>query len=166
MNKNQLIDTIETKLGIDYLGFLEEIGDPEEYIGSRYLPAKNEHDYDWVYHIFDNTVAMAKMMARGDAETPIVGGPAVKKVAGSVAPFGQKFEVNKSILNKIFNPRNDNELKSNLRRILDESARNVRAAQARREWLRFQVLAKGSITFNDEDDNEMLAIDFGVPSAH
>ncbi|HMA59566.1 MAG TPA: major capsid protein [Halanaerobiales bacterium] len=166
MNKNQLIEIIEDRLGIDYLGFIEEIGEPEKFIGNKYLPAKNEHDYDWVYHIFDNTVAMAKMMARGDAETPIVGGPAVKKVAGSVAPFGQKFEVNKSILNKIFNPRNDNELKSNLRRILDQSARNVRSAQARREWLRFQVLAKGSITLQDRNENNVISVDFGLPGNH
>lgn len=166
MPKSTLIEAIEDEFGINYIGFLEEIDDPAEYIGSRFLPDRQEYDYDWVYHIFDNTVAMARLMSRGDAEAPIVGGPAVKKVAGSVAPFGQKFEVNKTILNKIFNPRNDNELKSNLRQILDESARNVRAAQARREWLRWQVIANGAITFNDEDSNEKLSVDFGIPADH
>jgi len=166
MPKEKLVDTIENEFGIDYLGFLQEIDEPENYIGSAYLPVQEEFDYDWVYHIFDNTTAMAKIMSRGDAEAPIVGGPAIKKVAGSVVPFGQKFEVNKAILNKIFNPRNDNELKRNLRQILDESARNVRSAQARREWLRWQVMAKGAIIFNDKDENERLAVDFGVPSKH
>lgn len=165
-DKNKLVTLIEDNFGIEYLGFLEEVENPAEYIGSRFIPDKVEYDYDWVYHIFDNTVAMAKLMARGDAEAPIIGGPAVKKVAGSVAPFGQKFEVNKAILNKIFNPRNDNELKSNLRQILDESARNVRSAQARREWLKFQVLAKSAITFTDEDSNDILSIDFGRKDAH
>ena len=166
MPKSALVEAIEKEFGIDYLGFLEEIDEPSSYIGNRFLPTKNEYDYDWVYHIFDNTVAMAKLVARGDGEAPIIGGPAVKKVAGSVAPFGQKFEVNKAILNKIFNPRNDNELKANLRQILDESARNVRAAQARREWLRFQVLARGGITINDSEGKEMIAVDFGVPAGH
>lgn len=166
MPKNQLIETIEDEFGINYAGFIKEIDSPEEYIGSNFLPLTNEFDYDWVYHIFDNTTAMAKLITRGDGEAPIVGGPAVKKVAGSVAPFGQKFEVNKNVLNKIFNPRNDNELKSNLRQILDESARNVRAAQARREWLIWQVLAKGAIEFTDSDSNTELNIDFGVPTAH
>ena len=166
MAKSTLIETIENEFGIDYIGFLQEIDEPANYMGSRFLPAKNEFDYDWVYHIFDNTVAMAKLMSRGDAEAPVIGGPAVKKVAGSVAPFGQKFDVNKNILNKIFNPRNDNELKSNLRQILDESARNVRSAQARREWLRFQVCGKGSVTIANDDDDTVLTVDFGVPSGH
>jgi hemolysin-activating ACP:hemolysin acyltransferase len=166
MPKSTLVEAIEDEFGIDYLGFLQEIDEPEEYIGSRFIPEKSEYDYDWVYHIFDNTVAMAKIMSRGDAETPIIGGPAVKKIAGSVAPFGQKFEVNKAILNKIFNPRNDSELKANLRQILDESARNVRAAQARREWLKWQVLGNGTITIQDDDDNDVISIDFGVPADH
>jgi hypothetical protein len=166
MNKNKLIEFVEDTFGIDYLGFIEEIDEPQNYIGDAFIPTKNEYDYDWVYHIFDNTVAMAKIMARGDAETPIIGGPAVKKVAGSVAPFGQKFEVNKAVLNKIFNPRNDSELKSNLRQILDESARNVRSAQARREWLRWQVLTNGSITISDNDSNDIISVDFGVPTGH
>lgn len=166
MDKNKLIEMIEDAFGISYIGFLEEVDSPSEYIGSRFIPLKSEYDYDWVYHIFDNTVAMAKLMARGDAEAPIVGGPAVKKVAGSVAPFGQKFEVAKNVLNKIFNPRNDSELKSNLRRILDESARNIRAAQSRREWMIWQVLARGAINFTDEDNNEELNVDFGVPGEH
>lgn len=165
-SKNTLIEAIEDEFGIDYAGFIQEIDEPEDYIGSQFIPTTQEYDYDWVYHIFDNTTAMAKLMARGDAEAPIIGGPAIKKVAGSVAPFGQKFEVNKAILNKIFNPRNDNELKSNLRQILDESARNVRAAQSRREWLRWQVLAKGAIEFTDEDNNTELNVDFGVPTEH
>lgn len=166
MPKNKIVETIENEFGIDYTGFLQEIDEPETYIGSRFMPVVEEYDYDWVYHIFDNTTAMAKLVSRADGEAPIVGGPAVKKVAGSVVPFGQKFEVNKSLLNKIFNPRNDNELKSNLRQILDESARNVRSAQARREWLRWQVLAKGSITINNADSDEVLSIDFGVPADH
>jgi hypothetical protein len=166
MPKTKLIETIENEFGIDYKGFLQEIDEPENYIGANFLPVTQEYDYDWVYHIFDNTTAMAKLMSRGDAEAPIVGGPAIKKVAGSVAPFGQKFEVNKALLNKIFNPRNDNELKRNLRQILDESARNVRSAQSRREWLRWQVLAKGAITFKDDAENARLAVDFGVPSTH
>src|SRR6056297_2156024 len=166
MAKSTLIETIESEFGIDYKGFLQEIDEPASYIGSRFMPVVNEYDYDWVYHIFDNTVAMAKLMARGDAEAPVVGGPAVKKVAGSVAPFGQKFEVNKAVLNKIFNPRNDSELKSNLRRILDQSARNVRSAQARREWLRFQVLTKGSITLQDRNDNNVISVDCGLPGNH
>jgi hypothetical protein len=166
MPKTKLIETIENEFGIDYKGFLQEVDEPENYIGANFLPVTQEYDYDWVYHIFDNTTAMAKLMSRGDAEAPIVGGPAIKKVAGSVAPFGQKFEVNKALLNKIFNPRNDNELKRNLRQILDESARNVRSAQSRREWLRWQVLAKGAITFKDEAENARLAVDFGVPSNH
>lgn len=166
MNKNTLIEFVEDTFGIDYLGFIEEIDEPQNYLGNSFLPTKNEYDYDWVYHIFDNTVAMAKIMARGDSEAPIIGGPAVKKVAGSVAPFGQKFEVNKAILNKIFNPRNDSELKANLRQILDESARNVRSAQARREWLRWQVLTAGAITIQDKDDNDIISVDFGVPASH
>jgi len=166
MPKTKLIDTIENEFGINYTGFLQEIDEPEIYIGSRFLPVVEEYDYDWVYHIFDNTTAMAKLISRADGEAPIVGGPAVKKVAGSVAPFGQKFEVNKSLLNKIFNPRNDNELKNNLRQILDESARNIRSAQSRREWLRWQVLAKGKITFEDGDSNTTLSVDFGVPDDH
>ncbi len=167
MDKNKLIEMVEDAFGVDYLGFIENIDEPQNYIGSRFIPNKDEYDYDWVYHIFDNTVAVAKMIARGDGEAPIIGGPAVKKIKGSVAPWGQKFEVNKAILNKIFNPRNDNELKRNLRQILDESARNVRSAMARREWLRFQVIAKGSIKIDEDGDNkDEISVDFGVPSGH
>ncbi len=162
MDKNKLIEMIEDAFGIDYYGFIEEIDEPANWIGGRFLPTNNVYDYDWVYHIFDNTVAIARMISRADGEAPIVGGPAVKKVAGSVAPFGQKFQVNQSMLNKIFNPRNDSELKQNLRRILDESARNVRSAQARREWLRWQVLADGVIEIDDSDAE--LEVDVGVPN--
>jgi len=163
MQKNQLIKEIEDRLGIDYKGFLEEIDDAN-FIGQRFLPVENVYDYDWVADIFDNTHAVAKMKARGDAEAPIIGGPAVKKVSGSIVPFGQKFQVNKSVLNKIFNPRNDNELKSNLRRILDESARNVRAAIARREWLTWRFLADGVIKISEGDIE--LEVDMGIPEAN
>lgn len=153
---------IEDAFGIDYYGFIEEIEPPDIYIGERFLPANEVFDYDWVYHIFDNTVAIARMKSRTDSEAPVVGGPAVKKVAGSIAPFGQKFQVNPSMLNKIFNPRNDSELKQNLRRILDESARNVRSAQSRAEWLRWQVLVDGTIKIRE--DGAELDVDVGVPA--
>ncbi|SDM20569.1 major capsid protein [Halarsenatibacter silvermanii] len=161
MDKNKLIQLVEDKLGVDYLGFIEEITDPAGYIGNRFLPAEEAYDFEWVHDIFDNTHAVAKMKARGDAEAPIVGGPAVKKVSGSLAPFGQKFQVNKSTLNKIFNPRNDSELYANLRRILDESARNVNAALSRAEWLRFKFLAEGEIAINEGDIS--LEVDMGIP---
>ena len=162
--KNELIKTLEESFGIDYKGFIEEVTDPTTYIGNRFLPVENTFDFDWVFNIFDNTTAVAKMKARGDAEAPIIGGPAVKQVSGSVAPFGQKFQVNKSTLNKIFNPRNDTELKDNLRRILDESARNVRAALSRREWLRWAFLADGIIKINEGDIK--LEVDMGIPTAN
>jgi len=164
MDKNILVKRIEDQFGIDYKGYLMAIDDPTSYIGNRFLPVQNTFDYDWVYNIFDNTVAVARMKAAGDAEAPIVGGPAVKAISGSIAPFGQKFQVNKSILNKIFNPRNDSELKANLRTILNESARNVRAAQARREWLRWEFLAKGVIAINE--DKISLEVDMGVPTGN
>lgn len=160
MDKNKLVDRIEDHLGIEFLGFIEEVDDPTTYIGNRFLPIRDIYDYDWKESIVDNTVAAAKIMARGDAEAPIVGGPALKEAVGSVIGWGQKFQVNKKVLHKIFNPRNDNELKQNLRRILDESARNVRAAQARREWLRWQFLANGEI----EISSIGLKVDMGVPS--
>ncbi len=164
MDKNKLIEMIEDAFGIDYYGYIEEIDEPVNWIGERFLPANEVFDYDWVYHIFDNTVAIARMKSRSDGEAPIVGGPAVEKVAGSIAPFGQKFQVNPSMLNKIFNPRNDSELKQNLRRILDESARNVRSAQARMEWLRWQVLTTGEIDIEDPDAE--LTVDMGVPASN
>ena len=159
MDKNKLIEVIEDGLGIELLDFLIEVDDPTTYIGPRFLPNRDIFDYDWKESVIDNSVALAKPLARGDAEAPLISGPATREAIGSVIGWGQKFQVNKKVLNKIFNPRNDNELKASLRQVLDESARNIRAAQMRREWLRWQFLAKGEIAIPEIN----LTIDMGVP---
>ena len=45
MAKSTLIETIENEFGIDYIGFLQEIDEPANYMGSRFLPAKNAVSY-------------------------------------------------------------------------------------------------------------------------
>lgn len=162
MDKNQLIELVEKTFGIDFVGFTAEIDDPTKYIGSRFLPNKDIYDYDWKETLIDNTVAMAKPLARGEAEAPLIGGPALKEAMGSIIGWGQKFQVNKKVLNKIFNPRNDSELKAMLRRILDEAARNVRAAQQRREWLRWGYLAKDEIIVTEIG----LKVALGIPKGN
>lgn len=163
-DKNSLIQLIEEKLGIDYKGFIETIDNPAEYIGHRFLPVENTFDYNWFFDIFDNTTAMAKVMARAESETPIVGSAALKQVQGSIQGFGQKNKVDKNILNTIYNTSNEDLRSKKLKEILSAAGRHVRAAQMRREWLIWQPFTTGLVTI--QEGEVKMIVDEKVPNGN
>ena len=146
------------------IGYVRNIPEPEAWIGNTFLPAQtiNDLSFEYIKGSYDKPI-MANIMA-WDAEAPIAGKKGLVTVQGELPPIKRKVKVEEKELIKFFAPRaglGDREQAIN--NIYDLVDQMVMACRARMEWLRWQALATGAITYNEEDI--VFTVDFGVPAS-
>ena len=145
------------------LGYVKNLPEPEAWIGSRFLSNKNVDDVDFEYILgaYDKPV-MASIMA-WDSEAPIAGKKGLTKVKGELPPIKRKIQVEEKELIKFFRPRTGtSDQQRAIDDIYDYVDQMVNAVRGRMEWLRWQVLSTGVITY--DDGGIEFTLDFGCSS--
>jgi len=146
------------------IGYVRNIPEPENWIGNQFMPIKtiNDLNFEYIKGSYDKPI-MASIMT-WDAEAPIAGKKGIVTISGEMPPIKRKVKVEEKELIKFFAPRagmGDREQAVNgLYDLVDQM---VNACRARMEWLRWQAIATGMVTVDEEDIK--FTVDFGVPAS-
>lgn len=146
------------------IGYVRNIPEPVNWIGNQFLPAKTISDlrFEYLKGSYEKPI-MANIMS-WDAEAPIAGRRGLTSISGEMPPIKRKVKVQERELIKFFAPRpglGDREEAVN--GIYDLVDQMVMACRARMEWLRWQAIATGAITYDEEDIK--FTVDFGIPAS-
>ena len=149
------------------LGYVKELPEPSAYLGPTFLPIKEVNDVNFEYILGSyHRPIMASIMA-WDSEAPIAGKKGFVKVAGELPPIKRKIHVEEKELIKFFRAPAGMENAARQQAIddiYDYVDDMVKAVQARIEWLRWQALAVGTITYASDDSGVQFSLAFGVPA--
>ena len=146
------------------IGYVRNIPEPEQWIGSQFLPVETINDlrFEYIKGSYEKPI-MAAIMA-WDAEAPIAGKKGVTSISGEMPPIKRKIKVEEKELIKFFYPRPGlGDRATAIGNIYDLVDQMVMACRARMEWLRWQAIATGAVTYNEED--VIFTVDYGVPAS-
>jgi len=146
------------------LGYVRNIPEPENWIGNTILPSQTINDlrFEYIKGSYEKPI-MASIMA-WDAEAPIAGKKGVVTVSGEMPPIKRKIKVEEKELIKFFAPRAGMGDKAQaIDDIYDLVDQMVNACRARMEWLRWQAIATGAVTY--DEGGVIFTVDFGVPAS-
>lgn len=134
-----------------------------EYIGARFLPLVPTYDLDFFETSILERLDMAPIVDPS-AELPLTDRDGGKKIAGEVADIGQQVIVTKKELRAL---KSSNALERQLMeaQLLGKSATMKKNVDARIEWMRWQALGLGALTYT-KAGKVILSIDFGVPAGN
>lgn len=142
-----------------FMQVLREVTDPEEYIGSRFLPEEETYETKFYETTVTRTADMANILSL-DAELPLTGRDAGVAVSGEVADIGQAYVVSKEEMGALMDKGNAGKRLWAEKMLLGKSRTLVENIRARIEWMRWQALSKGTITYSK--NGIYLTNDFGV----
>lgn len=146
------------------IGYVRNIPEPENWIGNQFLPAKTINDlrFEYIKGGYEKPI-MANIMA-WDAEAPIAGKKGITTISGEMPPIKRKIKVEEKELIKFFAPRAGlGDREQAISDIYDLVDQMVLACRARMEWLRWQAIATGAVTYNEE--GVIFTVDYGVPGS-
>ena len=146
------------------IGYVRNIPEPENWIGSQFLSTKTINDlrFEYIKGSYEKPI-MASIMA-WDAEAPIAGRKGVTTISGEMPPIKRKVKVEEKELIKFFSPRaglGDKEQAIN--DIYDLVDQMVNACRARMEWMRWKAISTGAITY--DEGGIKFTVDYGVPAS-
>jgi hypothetical protein len=142
---------------------IREVPVPVSYIGQRFLPAVNTYDIDFNETVIDRQADMADIVDNG-AELPLTDRDPVRRVSGEITDIGQSYIVSKKELAAMLDKGNEGKRKLAIQQLLNKAAMVKRNIDARVEWLRWQALGTGLLTYNKS--GIILGCDFGVPAGN
>lgn len=140
---------------------IREVPVEASYIGPRFLPAEETYDLDWNETVVTHQADMAPLVD-SMAELPFTDRDPVSRVSGSIADIGQSYVVTKKELQGLLDKGNPGKRKLTEKILLGKSAQCKKNVDARIEWLRWQALGEGVMTYNQ--NGIILSVDFGVPA--
>lgn len=141
---------------------IQEIPVNENYISSRFLPRTETFDLDWNETVLERQADMADIVDPG-SELPLTDRDPVRRVSGEIADIGQSYIVSKKELRGLMS-NNEAERELMEAQLLNKAARVRGNIDARIEWMNWQALGNGILTYNKND--VIMGIDFGIPSDH
>lgn len=142
---------------------IKEIPVPKNYIGNRFLPATDTFDIDFNETVLTRQADMADLVDSG-AELPLTDRDPVARVSGEITDMGQSYIVTKKELAAMMDKGNEARRTLAVKQLLNKTAIIKGNLDARIEWLRWQALGTGAVTYNKNGIN--LQADFGVPSGN
>lgn len=138
---------------------VREIPIKKGYISERFLPRDETYDLDFHETIIDRQADMADLMDSG-AEIPLTDRDPIRTVSGSIADMGQSYIVTKKELAALMDRGNSGRRKVAEKQILGKVATCKGNIDARFEWMGWQALGEGAITY--AKNGIKLGVDFGV----
>lgn len=142
---------------------VKEVKPEAKYIGSRFLPAVDTFDIDFNETVMTHQADMADIVDNG-AELPLTDRDPVRRVSGEITDIGQSYILSKKELAAMSDKGNDAKRTLAVKEVLGKTAQLKKNIDARVEWLRWQALGTGVLTYNK--GGIKLACDFGVPGGN
>lgn len=138
---------------------IKEVPVDKKYIGSRFLPEDETYEIDFNETVLTRQADMADIVDSG-AELPLTDRDPVRRVSGSITDIGQSYIVTKKELAALMDKGNAGKRKLAEKQLLGKAAMVKGNIDARIEWLRWQALGEGAVTYNK--GGIILGQDFGV----
>ncbi|WP_433958545.1 major capsid protein [Cytobacillus horneckiae] len=142
---------------------IKEVPVNKTYIGSRFLPTEDTYDIDFNESVLERRQDMADIVDNG-AELPLTDRDPVRRVSGEIADIGQSYIVTKKELAALMDKGNAGKRKIAEKQLLGKAVTVKQNIDARIEWLRWQALGEGRLTYNKAGIN--LGVDFQIPQAN
>lgn len=142
---------------------MKEVPVNQSYIGARFLPAVDTYDIDFHETVIERQADMANIVDSG-AELPLTDRDPLRTVSGSIADIGQSYIVTKKEIAGLLDKGNQAKRTIVEKQLLGKVATVKKNIDARIEWMRWQALGEGALTYNK--DGVQLGVDFGIPSAN
>lgn len=129
------------------------------YIGQRFLPIEETYDIDFNETVIERQADMADIIDSG-AELPLTDRDPVRRVSGEITDMGQSYIVTKKELAAMMDKGNAGKQTMMVKQLLNKTAQLKKNIDARIEWLRWQALGIGVMTYDKAGIK--LGVDFGV----
>lgn len=138
---------------------IQEIPVKSAYIGSRFLPIESTYDTKFHESLITRQADMANLVSL-DAEIPLTDRDPLRHVSGEIADIAQSYIVTKEEMGALMDKGNAGRKKIAEKQLLNKTRTIKENVDARIEWMRWQVLGEGSLTY--AKNNIYLTTDFGV----
>jgi hypothetical protein len=142
---------------------IKEVPVKKSFIGRRFLPIEETYDISFNETVFTRQEDMADIVNSG-AELPLTDRDPVRRVSGEITDIGQSYIVTKQELAALLDKGNPGKRKLAEKQLLGKAAIIKGNIDARIEWLRWQALGKGALTYNKA--GIIMGVDFEVPAGN
>lgn len=139
---------------------INEVPVEAKYIGQRFLPIEETYELDFNETVLERQADMADIVDSG-AELPLTDRDPVRRVSGSITDIGQSYIVTKKELAALMDKGNEGRRKLAEKQLLGKAAMVKRNIDARIEWMRWQALGEGTLSYHKQGIK--LGHDFEVP---
>jgi len=138
---------------------IKEIPVKTEYIGQRFLPLEDTYDTKFHESVITRQADMANLVS-SDAESPLTDRDPLRHVSGEIADISQSYIVTKEEMGALMDKGNPGRRKIAEKQLLNKTRTIKENVDARIEWLRWQAMGEGKMTYNK--NGIYLTTDFGV----
>ncbi len=132
-------------------------------LGDELFPGRKVHSLEFDLLVSGSKTPVIASIHGWDTESEI-GQRKAQKKAIELALIKRKMQLSEKEVIALENPRTDAELQEKIREVYADIDNLVAGVQARVEAMRMEVVAKGTITLNENGLN--ASIDYGVPATH
>lgn len=140
---------------------IREVPVDARYIGQRFLPIEETYEIDFNETILTRQQDMADLVDSG-AELPLTDRDPLGRVSGEIADMGQSYIVTKKEMAALMDKGNPGRRLIAEKQLLNKAATVKQNIDARIEWLRWQALGNGVLSYDKA--GIILGHDFGVPA--
>jgi hypothetical protein len=142
-----------------FTGTIQEIPVKADYIGTRFLPIEETYDTKFHESVITRQADMANIVS-ADAEFPLTDRDPLRHVSGEIADIAQSYIVTKEEMGALMDKGNEGRRKLAEKQLLNKARTIKENVDARIEWLRWQALGEGGVTYSK--NGIYLTSDFGV----
>ena len=148
--------------GPEFLGFVRAIPEPNEFLGSRWLPNVTINDLSFEYVLGTTRRPVMATILGWDSEAPLHGRrPLGERVQGELPPIKRKVRFGEKELIRFLTPRaGTSDQQDAIDSVYNLTAEVIEAVFARIEWLRMQALTEDKITYSE--DGVIFEFDYGL----
>lgn len=152
--------------GEEFQGYVENVPPAREYLLRQFLPQETTSDIDFSYDIITGKYAQAASITGFSAAAPLRDTKELAKAFASVAKIQHGFRLDERQILKFNAPRTDQEKQQVVEYVYQNTDELIQGVDDLEEFLRAQALYKGVLTYDDEENDIHIHVDFGVPAAN
>lgn len=146
-----------------FQGYIENVPPAKERILSRFMPVKTIFDIKFSHHVITGKYARTASITGFNAGAPLRSRQGLEKVFGEVAKVQHGFKLDEEELLQYNNARSDEEAKSVVEGIYDNTDELIEGIRDIEEWMRGQAIYHGELKYTGEHDM-VLDIPFDIPT--
>lgn len=144
-----------------------EIHNAENYLGPTLLPVRSVEDREWEYLKGSGGIPIMAEVVDFSSPAPVGGREArLEKVSGPLITIKRKYPLDVETLYTIQRAMRSGasaEYKAAIRKVFDDTDRVIRNILARHEYIRWQALTTGTVSYTDER-GVVVNLDYHFPA--